>query len=566
MNWKELINDLYHAPNQLELVARKFAQQLNCDRLALEQQGAVSICGIDAPQLNTLVDKQTGLAHKIASILFPIETSITQEDINNREFIKKVSDKIGSYISYRRLLGRLRKAYRHQIAPKPKELTIYQQARLNGTREIYHQLKQDQTIPDVIANPQPMEVSVAPLNELQPFFQFLQNQDANSMVDEEGVISFTRGTQFADGRMDMCKQVVGSPWISQLMESIRNNQNIKHFLLGNNIIGFEGAKAIARFLKHKHRPQIKTWYLAGNDIDSRGIKLISDELCHDKTIQALWLKRNPIGIKGAIHLSDMLRHNQNIEILDLHNTAIFDQGVSYLFESLKDNHSMDSLYLDGNAITQEGAYVITNYFNQLNQQKRKGISTLYLSINRIGDQGAIALAQSLAQYPHLKRLSLGSNRIEAQGGREILAQFVNHPSLIYLDLGGYKSTSDMCELPNNMGDEIVPALCDFIRKNKTLQSLSIRDNNISLAGLELIVDALEDNNTLLDFSYEQFGLRLYKNLIDRIRFKLKENVSQGLGITWQEFKNNRLRYIKHDQAVKNIDSIYRNRACILPKN
>lgn len=260
----------------------------------------------------------------------------------------------------------------------------------------------------------------------------------------------------------------------------------------------------------------------------------------------------------------MLRHNQSIEILDLHNTAIFDQGVKHLFDGLKDNQSLHSLYLDANAITEQGAYAIADYFKELTEQKRTGLNTLYLTINRIGDQGAIALAESLSKYPYLKRLCLGSNRIESFAGQKILDLLMNHPSLIYLDLGGYKSTSDMHELPNNMGDEIIPSLYLFIRNNKYLQALSIRDNNISLSGIEYIADALSKNNTLLFFDYQQFGLKIPYSLSQRIKSKLEENVKQNLGITWQEFQHNHLRYIKHDKAVKNIDSIYRNKSCVLP--
>ncbi|MEN8216777.1 MAG: hypothetical protein ABFS56_10460 [Pseudomonadota bacterium] len=142
-------------------------------------------------------------------------------------------------------------------------------------------------------------------------------------------------------------------------------------------------------------------------------------------------------------------------------------------------------------------------------------------------------------YHHLKRLSFDANRLAYQGLKILLEQLVNHPNLIYLDLGLYKSTSDMHELPNNFGDESVPLLANFIQTNNSVQIMSIKDANISLAGLEQLAGSIiETNHRLLMFNYDQLGVRKPKTLIQRIDDKLAEN--------------------KHSDAVRHIDSIYRN--------
>ena len=89
------------------------------------------------------------------------------------------------------------------------------------------------------------------------------------------------------------------------------------------------------------------------------------------------------------------------------------------------------------------------------------------------------------------------------------------------------------------------------------------NNNISLAALESVFEALQENNTLIYLSYEQFGLKIPKSLVKAIDDKLAENVRLRLGVSMAEFKEDHLRYIKHDRAVRNIDSIYRNRSCTL---
>jgi Ran GTPase-activating protein (RanGAP) involved in mRNA processing and transport len=556
-NWQILITNINLDSQDCQVIAEQFAQQLKLDCSAYKNKQKITDCAIWTPHLYTMIDKQTQLAHQIAMLLYP---NNTQADLEPSLVIKTVNHKTIRYILYRRLIVNLRRAYRKQIEikPIPKVFTPYQQARLTGDREIYYKLQQNKDIPDVILNPTPMPVDIAPLQELLPFFDFLQSNQP--VVDSKNeCLSFVRGTQFSDGRMDLCKQVVGKPWIGQLMDSLVDNQQIKHFLLGNNIIDIAGAKAIANFISNPHQSKIETWYLAGNRIDADGIELIETALQTDKHCKALWLKRNPIKVIGAKHIGDLLKHNQCLEILDLHNTGLLDDGIAYLFEGLKLNRSLDLLYIEANGITSNGAKYIADYFNYLTKLKQTGISSLFCGINRLGDEGVAMIAESLHDYRHLKRLSFSSNRLAYQGLKILLERLVNHSNLIHLDLGLYKSTSDMRELPNNFGDEAVPLLANFIEANNSVKIMSIRDANISLAGLEQIAEAIQTNNNLLMFDYEQLGLKKPQALIDRINEKLAENIHNSYGISMSTFRQQHLRYLKHTNAVRNIDSIYRNK-------
>lgn len=47
---------------------------------------------------------------------------------------------------------------------------------------------------------------------------------------------FIRGALFPDGRMDLCKQVVGPNSIVELCQAVSQSGAFKHFLLGNNIV------------------------------------------------------------------------------------------------------------------------------------------------------------------------------------------------------------------------------------------------------------------------------------------------------------------------------------------
>ena len=55
------------------------------------------------------------------------------------------------------------------------------------------------------------------------------------------------------------------------MTSLHSDTFVRHFLLGNNMIGPVGARLISDFvLAHPNR--MGTWYLAGNCIDLAGLE------------------------------------------------------------------------------------------------------------------------------------------------------------------------------------------------------------------------------------------------------------------------------------------------------
>ena len=83
-------------------------------------------------------------------------------------------------------------------------------------------------------------------------------------------------------------------------------------------------------------------------------------------------------------------------------------------------------------------------------------------------------------------------------------------------------------------------------------------NNITQKGLEIVFNALEKNKTMLYLYHAQYGVKIDKKLMNKLKEKIRENIKNNLGITLQEFVSNKLRYIKHTDKIKYIDSIYRN--------
>lgn len=540
--WKTSLKNITN-DETLQKAIDVFYTQLKLDEANLLENKSVSDCAYNTPRITSSIDRKYKIAHLLAYKYYPIDTTKKDQD----------AQKKWTYMQYQRLLARLSKTFVEQTERDEALKCQYREIRKTDQRKYFCELKK-KPLSCSIKNPTAMPVQVANIEKLQPFFDHLASNGEVKVPELE----FVSGVQYDDGRMDLCKQVVGPPHIGKLMESLLNNTRIEHFLLGNNIIGPVGAKAIADFLINPHKPQIKTWYLAGNDIDEEGTKLICDALKTDTVCEALWLKRNPIK-SGVKYLGELLEVNNTIKVLDMDNTGIEDDGTKHLMQSLKKNTGLKQLYLDANGISSVGARYIADYFDHLVATNRVGITSFWIGINRIDDEGTIILANSLKNYKHLKKLIVNSNRLSDVGVKALCDVLVDSRTLKVFDVGIYKSTSDLGELPNNIGDKGARYVAEFMRKNKTVQIVSVLHNNISEDGIRIMAEALQESDSIVWFYYEQYGVNISQPIRQLINKKLEENIRKNYGMTIGEFCDTKLKFVKGSKKLKNIDSIYRNK-------
>eukprot|EP00727_Mastigamoeba_balamuthi_P002016 m51a1_g11811 putative nod3 protein (666) ;mRNA; r:363753-366168 len=116
--------------------------------------------------------------------------------------------------------------------------------------------------------------------------------------------------------------------------------------------------------------------------------------------------------------------------------------------------------------------------------------------NRIGDEGAKAVAGVLAAQTAVQRLGLARNCIGPAGARAIAAALRANTSLTSLDLAG-----------NAIGDGGAGAIAEALAENRTLVRLSVAANGITDAGMASLCAALGRNSTLhtLDVSRNALG-------------------------------------------------------------
>ena len=305
----------------------------------------------------------------------------------------------------------------------------------------------------------PMPVSVAEPETLAPFFKHLaldgtEAKTSTALAEEKAKeieepyynmksLEFEKGVLYADRRMDLCKMVVGPPNIGDLMESLKTNHFVEHFLLGNNIIGPRGAKCIAEFLK-EYPNRIDTWYLAGNCIDTQSFKILVDEWIKSTSVTNIWLKRNPLKPASADDIFRLITRTPNLRTLDLDQTELGDAGVTQLFTKLA-RHAHENplplrhIYLNASGIGVSGAKAIAEFLASPNCL----LQSIYASNNPLGNDGIIALSHGLKSNASLTRLSLSSIGLSDAGAIALCDALSTHSTIAVLDLSQNMATQDL---------------------------------------------------------------------------------------------------------------------------
>ncbi|KAF5001383.1 hypothetical protein FGRMN_1079 [Fusarium graminum] len=450
----------------------------------------------------------------------------------------------------------------------------------------------------------PMPVEIAHETDLAPFLTHLEGGGTFELNgDEKGFeldggrgepyygvkgAEFRKGVVYEDGRMDLCKMVVGPDHIGKLMDSLRSNKFVHHFLLGNNIIGPVGAHEIANFINDLP-DRIDTWYLAGNCINGPGLKELVDAMIKSEAITNIWLKRNPIGADASEDVCRLITGVKNLRTLDLDQTQLGDRGVAALFNRLADHKMPEGMtlplkhiYLNGNGISTEGAKAIGKFL----LSPHCGLTSVYLSSNPLGDSGATALAQALPNAPYLTRLLLQSIGVSTKGAVGLCKAVAGHPTLEVFDLGQAYATQDLGQAYNYIEDDAIPTIQDLIQTESRLAYINFGHMPITPPALKVISETVLRNPTLVYYSAysvlpdptlkpatfkptvdkhfanpaektkPQIGLN--KAVLDHLTANVQTRYGEGM--SYNHFMEEERRWLVSDKTdVRKIDSVYRNR-------
>ena len=281
------------------------------------------------------------------------------------------------------------------------------------------------------------------------------------------------------------------------MISLDSNTFVRHFLLGNNMIGPVGARLISNSYlrtpiawRHGILPVIPLILLALNAWSLRG---------QPSSITKIWLKRNPLGPKASTALYDLITKTSKLRTLDLDVTELGDEGVCQLFSLLENHHSpipLRDIYLNAVGIGHSACKSLAKNLSSPNCK----LESVYLDTNPMGDAGADALAGELASNTSLLRLTLASCGLNSKGANSILQALKGHNQLMTLRMGQSIATEDLGMRYIYLEDDVVDSVKIIVSTCQTLRMLDLGTTAMSLSALESLYEKISNSKTLVVFS------------------------------------------------------------------
>jgi hypothetical protein len=167
------------------------------------------------PRIKSHFDKRSRIARECANIFNPFThlNPVTNPDAYNVA-------KMVSYNHYRKVLTSIcsfleANNKRYELSSPNSYLS---KAKFN--RKAMEYLMQA-PLSDAILNPVPEPVDVSSQEQMKPLYDWLSS---NQLCEAD--LQFLKGTVTADGRLDLCKQVIGPQGIKPLLDSMGNNRQV----------------------------------------------------------------------------------------------------------------------------------------------------------------------------------------------------------------------------------------------------------------------------------------------------------------------------------------------------
>ena len=319
-------------------------------------------------------------------------------------------------------------------------------------------------------------------------------------------------------RLNLCSNGLGDDSATILSTVLGKCPNLSVLDLGGNLITDTGALALSEMLmslgdrlislsigsllgKEAHGfmknlsslEHLSTLDLSGNKNGSAFAHALAASL-PSLSVSCLNLGGTGIGPRGAKALIPALARDTNMDLreLDLGGCRLGFFGTKSI-AAFGLPLGLEELNLSKNDIGDDGAWQLTNSLSNLNRLK-----VLDLSSNAgFGDDAVAEIGRLLPSMQNLNSLNLSKNKGICDAGVEILAESLGStPALEVLDLS-----------ETNVADAGASALGRALRVESChLVRLMLGDCKIGEDGANDIMDALDDNKTLLTLAMEGNGI------------------------------------------------------------
>ncbi|XP_073405465.1 protein phosphatase 1 regulatory subunit 37 [Dendrobates tinctorius] len=172
-------------------------------------------------------------------------------------------------------------------------------------------------------------------------------------------------------------------------------------------------------------------HLENTSLSGRPLMLLATALKMNIVLRELYLADNRLNsLQDSAQLGNVLKFNSCIQILDLRNNHIMDSGLAYLCEGLKEQHQgLVTLVLWNNQLTHAGMVYMSMCLPHT-----QTLETLNLGHNAIGNEGVRHLKNGLIGNRSVLRLGLACAKLTCEGAVAVAEFVAESPRLLRLDL------------------------------------------------------------------------------------------------------------------------------------
>ena len=226
-----------------------------------------------------------------------------------------------------------------------------------------------------------------------------------------------------------------------LADMLSHNSTVEELNIDHNLFTSKAAKILAGNLRQN--TTLKKLNLSYNDLGDVGVKAITAALTPDTSLMGMATRNNDndhsdredgrscsalqylslrftnCGKQGAFAVAKMLRSNNTLQELDIGSNPLGFKGMTKIANALKSNRTLNHLHLHDTGCSDKGAAAIADML--CNNQTLKLLLMYNIQdhrlkyINKVGKDGAVALAGALRVNNSLKELHLRKNNITDEG-------------------------------------------------------------------------------------------------------------------------------------------------------
>lgn len=191
---------------------------------------------------------------------------------------------------------------------------------------------------------------------------------------------------------------LGHQGVKVLSEALCANSSLEALDLSSNRIEAEGCSYIAFMLSHQNKMRntggIKNLILGDNDIRDEGVMSIANALENNQVLESLWIDNNCIGASGLDMLAHSLIKNETLERLHLKHNSF--QSLYPLLRCTFDKTSLEAI-ADSNH-TLKHVFLNCGYSYECDELES------ILKINRLGKSKARRIKLALHLEADINRL------------------------------------------------------------------------------------------------------------------------------------------------------------------